>query len=154
MAQVKMFSLGGLGAPCCCTKGGMYKCGVGVGACEIPTSNLMLTWAGSPGGMATLVYNGFGTWISACIAVGAGFYLTFQVACTGGVPQFAYSWYLGLTNCNILNAFGSCTSVTPPCSGNTVNLISLVCGSGFTMVLANGCCTGEGAIFTSGTVTA
>lgn len=67
MAQVKVFSMGGLGAVCCCGGGTPTACTVS--SCNVPAVNLTMSWTDTPNSVAgagstTLTYfsvthNGF-----------------------------------------------------------------------------------------------
>jgi hypothetical protein len=80
--QVSVFSLGGIGAPCCCTEGPpVLVCN----PCDIPEENLTLSYVNpiSGNGTAALIYSSSPTgWTSAC--AGAGDSLIWKLLCTGG----------------------------------------------------------------------
>ncbi len=75
MAQVKAFSLGGIGHPCCCDGGGGYRCS----PCNIPTSDLTVSYAGGLVPSQPLIYLTGGLpgvrWASAFLAGNVGIVL-------------------------------------------------------------------------------
>jgi hypothetical protein len=78
MAQTKIFSLGGIGAPCCCGGGASITCS----PCAIPASNLTLSYTNViyGNGSTALVYSSIGpAWTSACSNG-----LLYKLLCTSG----------------------------------------------------------------------
>ncbi len=97
MAQVKVFSLGGIGAPCCC---GGTPVDCTCSPCHLPKSNLTISWVnGALGnGSATLVYAGNCIMWSCCALPGGGAVL-FNLVCTGGNIIFTANLYNSSTSC-------------------------------------------------------
>ncbi len=89
MAQNKVFSLGGIGSPCCC--GGSvptYPCG----PCNIPKANLTLSWVNTlviGNGSTTLTYSSVGpSWASGCVHG-----LKYSFACTSGTDELRVTFW-------------------------------------------------------------
>lgn len=111
------------GCECCSSKENFTNCG----GCDIPDSNLTVTWHnGVTGdGSAPLVFNGINSWKSACS--GGGFnQRIFSVGCNSGAVEFRVTSFIS----------GTCPDgITVFCStfGGTLTRTSLTCGSGFLM---------------------
>lgn len=151
MAQVKVFSLGGLGSPCCCAGTPTRPCH----PCSIPEADLTLSWSSSlyGAGSTTLFYTLGGTpteWLSACLWIppapfgGPGgtkaYYIAkYGVSCIGsGIGStFVFSIISYTTNVNVTPV---CTTIAtnPLCSSNDashlIGIVSSTC-SPFSMVL-------------------
>jgi hypothetical protein len=93
MAQVAVFSLGGLGSPCCCSGGGGGTCCLQTcGTIVVPHKDLTLTVSGGgAAGTYTLHYNG-SSWSSDCISVLNGL---FYLECIDDSLNFEYKYFLG-----------------------------------------------------------
>jgi hypothetical protein len=150
MAQVTVFSLGGIGSPCCCGSSPIYfECDV----CLIPRTNLTVSWTNvlSGPGSITLVYSASGPkWVSGCDPNG----IQYQLVCDSNLVEFqAIYWITG--------SCASGTGVTQYCSNLRaaplgLTLVSLTCGADFDAeltVTSASCPVIAGAGYTSYSVT-
>jgi hypothetical protein len=118
MAQVKAFTLGSIGAPCCCASG---PATVTCTPCNIPAANLTLSYTNviSGNGSTTLTYTtGPNAWTSACTNG-----LLYKVLCTAGQLELRVIYFTA----------GSCPAGTQQYCSNlrssplTLNFFSHTC---------------------------
>lgn len=105
MAGFSGFSLGGIGAPCCCGGTPSTCCLVTCSPCAIPRKDLQVDWTNliTGNGSVAMTYSGT-SWQSACSDG-----LIYSLTCTGGATVFTVTYFTA----------GSCpTGTTSSCSSS------------------------------------
>ncbi len=156
MAQNTNFSLGGIGAPCCCTPSNTFAC---ISGCNIPKANLTSTYANTLTGpdTTTLIYNAATPeWKSACrLNSGGTAYYTVKMTCGTNAagtdsPRVEFRTYNN-DICTI--ATGGHCETNGSVTLTLLDRTSITCGASFNGVWNMGNSAHCGSLFASGYTT-
>ncbi len=152
MAQVKVFSLGGIGSPCCCTGVPLHTCG----PCDVPNFDLTISESGTgtfssfndgPWTLQKTGGAGAGYWSTVINrrTFGSMLYFYWDMICSANAPGVFIRYYSGLTSPPATLSFSSNPADGAPTQQMTTD--SLTCGSNFLWTLhicaANNCAIGR-----------